>query len=156
MKKNAKALAREYREKKREKNAKEYVRGYYERKREFAEEVLDFIDDVPLGILCRFDLRMCLDGQWFDGSCIAYPLGFNRESVKLRILASDIGEPIGVPEHLWSRGKDPCMVAVSFKSIRNFRPFDEKDIVTCLQYPLRTRLLESMLKGNDIKLKIKK
>ena len=128
-------------------DGKAEVRTYYERKREFAEEVLDFIDDVPLGTLCEFTLRMTsASWKYFNGTCVAYPIGFNRESVKLEVLASDKGEPIG-HDHVWSRGKNPNVVAVSFRNIINMRPFDEKDLVLCLKYPLRTSLLEEMLKG---------
>jgi len=125
-------------------------------KKEGLDRIIKMVESLPIGKPCKFLMRFLSGGTtltssaiWKDGSCIAIPVSFNTESVNLKVICSDMGYPItGYSGRVYSRNRDGTC-SVNYRRITGWEEFNGEPLL-CMQYPVKTKLLEDMLKeGRD-------
>jgi hypothetical protein len=121
-------------------------------KKEGLNRTIEMVKSLPIGKPCKFFMRFLQQtavNTWRDGSCVAIPVSFNTESVNLKIICSDLGYPVtGYSNKVYSRNRDGTC-SINFRRITGWQEFIN-DPLLCMQYSVKTKLLEDMLKeGRD-------
>lgn len=111
---------------------------------------IEMIQNIKPNTLYRFTFRgLTSQCDWTDdNTCIATLNLFNREGIRLNILASDNAYPIRKTYNKKS-GKNPSpdyVQSLSFTYIQKYEELPNQDLALCLGYDIKTQYLERFFK----------
>lgn len=127
----------------------EKILQYKQTQLQALNKAIRLIHSIKPGIIYRFTFGKNKETHL----CIATLHSFNRESIRLNILATDKAYPI--VRAPWSgtlnqnRGKNPSpdyVQSLGFAYIKNWEELPNQDLALCLGYDIKTQYLERFFK----------